>query len=234
MRLIRSRLGFALLVLGAAWGCTDFGEEWRPDSAPADGDGTSGWDPPSLTKLGPGRTVVGDTLRVQGSGFGDDQGFSAVLFTGADLRADVEADIAGWSDTEILALVPGGASDGPVWVRVNGVVSETLPFDVADSLISYQGHVRALFYANHCMTSDCHGWTGVGGGLSLQFYARMMQGGDNGPSVIPRRSGESLLWRTLEVDTLGIRRMPPDGLPFVTDREALLVADWIDQGARNN
>jgi hypothetical protein len=105
---------------------------------------------------------------------------------------------------------------------------------VADSLISYGNHVRPLFRDSHCLTSDCHGQNAVAGGLSLRSYLDLMRGGDHGPAVVPRHSAQSSLWFTLLADTLDIRRMPTEGFSFLTAEEVLLIADWIDQGARYN
>ena len=74
--------------------------------------------------------------------------------------------------------------------------------------------------------------------LYLTPYSSLMSGTSlHGPVVRPRRSGRSILSLIVGPDWAtafeGARRMP-DGSPQIPDADRQKIADWIDQGARNN
>jgi RHS repeat-associated protein len=70
---------------------------------------------------------VGNTVFLDGSYFGTSQGSSTVMFNG------VAAPILFWSDTQIEAQVPSGATSGPILVTVNGVTSNSIIFTVLNT-----------------------------------------------------------------------------------------------------
>jgi RHS repeat-associated protein len=70
---------------------------------------------------------VGNTVFLDGSYFGTSQGSSTVMFNG------VAAPILFWSDTQIEAQVPSGATSGPIVVTVNGVTSNSIIFTVLNT-----------------------------------------------------------------------------------------------------
>lgn len=151
---------------------------------------------------------------------------------------DVEAMIVSWSDQEIRALVPPTAIDGPVRVRVNGVQTNGINFSVADSLISLQQDLVPLFTTFQCII--CHATTAPGGGFriansALQIdYPAMFTTGTHPPNVVPRQSSASKMVQRV-LPSAGALRMPQDMFPrYLNDAEILQIADWIDQGARNN
>jgi hypothetical protein len=78
--------------------------------------------------------------------------------------------------------------------------------------------------------TQCHGGAG---GLSLLGYDLLMSGSsNNGPVVLPGRSGDSLLVQKLNGTQLIGQSMPP-GLPLQTE-DIAVIQDWIDEGARDN
>jgi hypothetical protein len=76
----------------------------------------------------------------------------------------------------------------------------------------------------------CHGALKQEGGLRLDTVMAMKKGGDNGPALVPGKSGDSLL--IAHVRGVGKRPMPPrsEGEPLKPDEVAHL-AQWIDEGA---
>ena len=80
-----------------------------------------------VESLDPNCGKVGDVVKIFGSAFGATQGSSSVTFNG------VTAIIRTWSNTEIQAYVPTGATTGPVRVTVNGVASSGEEFTVSDT-----------------------------------------------------------------------------------------------------
>lgn len=85
--------------------------------------------------------------------------------------------------------------------------------------LTWDGYVQPLF-DNKCAT--CHGGSG---GLSLATYADAMQGGENGPSIVPGKGAES---RLVTQQELGKHK----GRLSAEDIKRL--TDWIDRGAPEN
>lgn len=95
----------------------------------------------------------------------------------------------------------------------------------ASETVDYSREVKPLF-TKRCVA--CHGVLKAKAGLRLDTAARIKQGGDGGPTVVPGMSSESLLIEVVTgADGL---RMPPEGEPLSTQEIATLKA-WIDQGA---
>jgi hypothetical protein len=187
--------------------------------------------PPEIDELVPGRTVVGDTVRIAGSGFGGDPLVGSVRFTAAG-GGTIAATIVpgGWSDALIVALVPDGAAAGSVLVVRDGEESAGVRFDLATALVSYANDLLPLFHDRGC--ESCHGGQN---NLFVTPHSALMAGGsDHGPAVRPRRSGQSLLVQILgDSPPFGLPRMPL-GSPALSPAQVRLISDWIDQGARDN
>jgi cytochrome b subunit of formate dehydrogenase len=83
---------------------------------------------------------------------------------------------------------------------------------------SWEGQFSALF-RNRC--SSCHGLTAVGG-LSLATYEQALEGGDNGPAVVPGDPDASLLVQV---------QAPGDHPGQLTIDELNAVIEWIKAGA---
>jgi len=79
-----------------------------------------------IGKLSPASGVAGTTnVTILGSGFGQNQGSSAVTFNGVTAPAP-----GNWSDSSITVQVPSAATTGPVVVNVNAVNSNGVYFTV--------------------------------------------------------------------------------------------------------
>lgn len=94
--------------------------------------------------------------------------------------------------------------------------------------VSFMNHVRPIFAANGC--DNCHGGNG---GLNVQTVAQLLQGGNNGPAVVPGNSAGSNLIRKLSPSPPFGNRMPQGG-PYLPEATIQIIRDWIDQGAQNN
>ncbi len=192
----------------------------------------------------PKRTVVGDTVRVVGSGFGSNPAGSVVLFPSE--AQDVEATIVSWSANEIAVLVPGPAPApdstivGLVHVVVDSTESNGFSFAVAPRIVTFEGDpgiandgdVEAIFDAHGCYI--CHKAPAFDGLVRLTPWTTLM--GRTPAVVIPRRSGASRLWFVLQPTTDESLRMPDfgSGYDYLDPSEILVISDWIDQGARDN
>jgi hypothetical protein len=101
-------------------------------------------------------------------------------------------------------------------------------------VVSYQDDLVPLFETFSC--TICHTTISPQGTLVVMPYASLITNDVEPHEVIPRRSAESLLVRRLLPSTPPPLRMPndPPFVPYLNEQEILLVADWIDQGARDN
>lgn len=73
---------------------------------------------PVITSVNPSEAKAGSEIQITGAGFGSSQGESRLTVGGI-----TASSIASWSDTEIRALVPEGASTGSVKIAIGGVES---------------------------------------------------------------------------------------------------------------
>lgn len=106
----------------------------------------------------------------------------------------------------------------------NTIVTNNFPDDVAAILV------------NRCATSGCHNeasYTGAGG-LLLDSWTHLFEGGNNGAVVIPYSPENSSLLYFVNTDAaLGATATPT--MPYnetpLSKQEYLLLRDWITQGA---
>jgi IPT/TIG domain/Glucodextranase, domain B/Bacterial Ig-like domain (group 2) len=83
---------------------------------------------PTITGLSPFLEQVGVSVTIAGTGFGTRQGSSSITFNG------IPATATAWSDTNIVATVPPGATTGYVVVMVGGVASNQELFAIVPPL----------------------------------------------------------------------------------------------------
>jgi len=76
----------------------------------------------------------------------------------------------------------------------------------------------------------CHNNGDREGDLSLETFGAMMKGGESGPSIIPGKSGESFLVRTVLKEEKP--SMPPKKEPQPTGNEIAVLKAWVDAGAK--
>ena len=87
---------------------------------------------PNITGLTPPAAEVYGTVTLGGTGFGANKGSSVVYFNG------VAAATQSWGDTSVVAIVPAGATNGPVTLTEAGITSNGVPFTV-DAQFSITG-----------------------------------------------------------------------------------------------
>ncbi len=81
--------------------------------------------PPTIASIpGGAGGQIGGSVQIDGTYFGISQGGSTVTFNG------IQATTTNWSDTQITATVPSGATSGPVVVTVSGAASNGFNFTV--------------------------------------------------------------------------------------------------------
>lgn len=101
-----------------------------------------------------------------------------------------------------------------------------------DTTVTYT-EVRALLQAKGCLSPSCHGSAPGNGGLDLRTYDSTIDGGVNGNTVVSGDSGASTLYTKTTSSPPFLSRMPLTGTPLSL-AEQRTIADWIDQGAKND
>ena len=93
----------------------------------------------------------------------------------------------------------------------------------AGRLVSFAKSVAPIF-SQRCLA--CHNARTAKGRLNMETFANLMKGGENGPSVVAAKPGDSLL-QTMIAD----HSMPKDADPLTAEQIAV-VKKWIETGAR--
>jgi len=91
----------------------------------------------------------------------------------------------------------------------------------------------AAIFQKHCL--DCHAVQDPEGKLVLETHETLLRGGESGPSIVPGKSGESLLARMIEgkFEKDGkVKFMPPGKRDKLSAGEIALIKAWIDEGAK--
>src|SRR5687768_10409262 len=87
--------------------------------------------------------------------------------------------------------------------------------------------VNAIFVKN-CL--ECHADDEPEGNLVLETFDTLMKGGENGPSIVPGKSSESLLVKLVQGFEVGGKKkiMPPGKREKLKPEEIALIRGWID------
>src|SRR5688572_3997626 len=105
-------------------------------------------------------------------------------------------------------------------------------FQLSAAETNYQ-QIDALFQ-KHCL--DCHGAADAEGQLILDSYDLLMKGGETGPGVVPGKSADSILVKSVEgsFEKDGKRKIMPPGAKRkkLDSTEIALIKSWIDAGAK--
>lgn len=94
----------------------------------------------------------------------------------------------------------------------------------AQPQITYQKTIEPI-WMEKCVA--CHSHTARQGGLNVESYAALMNGGKRGAAIVPGKSGESLLVKMLEGT---VKPQMPLGDQLSAD-EIKTIKAWIDAGA---
>ena len=93
----------------------------------------------------------------------------------------------------------------------------------AGKLVSFAKSVAPIF-SQRCLA--CHNARTAKGRLNMETYANLMKGGENGPSVVAAKPGDSLLQTMIEDHS-----MPKDADPLTAEQIAV-IKKWIETGTR--
>jgi hypothetical protein len=87
---------------------------------------------PIITGCTPCSGIIGTSVKLTGTSFGDSQGSSTVTFNGTS------ASPSTWSNTSITVAAPVGASNGPIVVTINGWGTNGVTFSVMPNILNLQ------------------------------------------------------------------------------------------------
>ncbi|MBL9122408.1 MAG: DUF1549 domain-containing protein, partial [Planctomycetaceae bacterium] len=126
-----------------------------------------------------------------------------------------------------LGLNSGGtrAEEPPPAQEATPPVSADHAERMAEGLALFKSGVRVLLNA-HCV--KCHGGDETQGELNLTTREGLLQGGTQGPAVVPGQSAASLLYR---LATHADEPHMPDGAAKLPAESLALLGKWIDCGA---
>jgi hypothetical protein len=92
----------------------------------------------------------------------------------------------------------------------------------------YAKRINPILDAN-CVT--CHGESKQSGGLRMDSYQLLMQGGKDGPVIIAGSPEKSLLFHRVTLPPDHSQFMPAEGKPPLRPEEIAWIKAWIQQGA---
>ena len=108
---------------------------------------------------------------------------------------------------------------------VSYIVSVSPPLLAQSARVTDQDVLPIL--AKNCF--QCHGEDLKMANLDLRTREDMLKGGDKGPSLVPGKAEQSLLY--MRVSGHAKPQMPMAPLPPLSEHEMLVLKNWIDQGA---
>ncbi len=114
-----------------------------------------------------------------------------------------------------------------LWLAVWGCCAVNVCCAFGGEAENFAEYVEPLL-ARRCYECHSHAAGEASGGLVLDSRAGWAVGGDSGPSVVPGKPEDSLLWKAVQYD-LPHLQMPPEGrLP---PEELTILEQWIRAGA---
>ena len=124
----------------------------------------------------------------------------------------------------MLNSLPGRRGGAVMCFAATWSLSTGVAVPQSSASLSFQEDIFPIL-EQRCLT--CHGESQRQAGLDLRTREGMLQGGDNGPVLVPGDAGESRLYR--RISGLEAPVMPMGG--EISESEILTIRDWINQGA---
>ena len=97
-----------------------------------------------------------------------------------------------------------------------------IPQVVDPRITKFETQIAPLL-SEHCL--ECHDAAGKKGGLDLSRRDLAYAGGDTGKALVPGNLVDSILWDSIESDSMPLERSPLSG------KEKELIKSWIEEGA---
>ena len=131
-------------------------------------------------------------------------------------------------------LLFAGVSLGFILLFANCNKKSTEPENMTfpDSNLSFQQHIHPIFL-HDCVSSGCHENGQPAAGLDLETLTPTFTSGNNRIVVFPNDPDQSILYRVLLGNYLGISQMPKNRLQL-SDAKIKAIRTWIQEGAYIN
>ncbi len=164
---------------------------------------------PIITSVNPSEAKAGNEVRITGAGFGDGGAGSSVIVGGV-----AASSILSWSDMEVRALVPEGASSGSVKVAIGGVESSP-------------GALTILWLKENPENVS------LSSAANDQLYPQPISDGAGGAIVAwaDHRNGPNADVYAQRVNGSGTVQWTPDGLPISTVTNNQSVPQLVSDGS---
>jgi hypothetical protein len=114
------------------------------------------------------------------------------------------------------------------WLGLAARSRPVMPATMKPTATLYEARIQPIFL--HSCT-ECHDAHKAKGGLRLDTYARLMQGGDGGPEIVPWHPADSELVRRLTLPHDDDDFMPNNHKNLPAPEEVHLIEQWIAAGA---
>ena len=121
-------------------------------------------------------------------------------------------------------ITHGDPLDEAPWNQKEDVVDQPS----MDDRFVYE-HVIVPILEQKCY--KCHGPKKKKGHLRLDTYEAMLEGGDEGPSLVPGDKSKSMMVELIHLPEDDEYRMPPEGKPQLTAEETRVIDWWVESGA---
>lgn len=109
-----------------------------------------------------------------------------------------------------------------------GVKAEAIAITDINQAVVYSQIIHPII-ERKCV--QCHNPDKIKGGLRMDSYELLMEGGDSGEVIVAGNAAGSELVKLIHMEPSEKRAMPPKGKTPLTENEMALIEWWIEQGA---
>lgn len=121
-------------------------------------------------------------------------------------------------------ITHGDPFDQAPWNQKEDVVDQS----ALDDRLVYE-HIVVPILEQKCYS--CHGPKKKKGRLRMDTYEAMLEGGDEGPCLVPGDKLKSMMVELIHLPEDDEYRMPPEGKPQLTAEEIIVIDWWVESGA---
>ncbi|MEO0445236.1 MAG: c-type cytochrome domain-containing protein, partial [Verrucomicrobiota bacterium] len=111
------------------------------------------------------------------------------------------------------------------WLLIASLLAT--PFSLAEETSAYESLVAPVLEAK-CVA--CHGEEKQKGKLRMDSYAALLEGGSEGPSLVPGSLDDSLMIFRIDLPMDDDEHMPPDSKEQLTKEEIAMLQAWVSKG----